>query len=106
MVHIWISIWEVQFKKKFFVYEENYDKAIELISDIFSNNKSEEEYDGEKEEIEDGDEELKSDEELEETEEDYDYNKRYRMSRRFLGLFFFVLPILIIILCIIANSFK
>ena len=77
-------------EKKIFVNEYCSDKALELISTIFSNtNLAEEDV-----------------QELEEAEENDDSNKKYRWIKRLLGFFILGVPCIILILFIISSIFQ
>lgn len=77
-------------EKKIFVNEDFSDKALELISTIFSNaNFVEEDV-----------------QELEESEENDDSNKKYRWFKRLLVFFILGVPCIILILVIIFSIFQ
>lgn len=77
-------------EKKIFVNEDCSDKALELISTIFSNtNFAEEDV-----------------QELEEAEENDDCNKKYRWFKHLLGFFILGIPCIILIIVIIFSIFQ
>ena len=76
-------------EKKIFVNEECYDKALELISTIFSNANSVEDI-----------------QELEENEENDDSDKKYKWIKYLLGFFILGVPCIIVIIAIIFSIFQ
>ncbi len=79
--------------KKVFVNEDCYDKALELISTIFSNANFTEK-------------DVQEIEELDELDENDDSNKKYRWIKYLLGLVILVLPCIILIIIIIFSIFQ
>ena len=79
-------------EKKIFVNEECYDKALELISTIFSNANS----------VED----IQELEENEENEENDDSDKKYKWIKYLLGFFILGVPCIIVIIAIIFSMFQ
>lgn len=77
-------------EKKIFVHEDYYDKALELISTIFSNSTFAEE----------------DIQELEESKENDDSDKKYRWIKYLLSFFVLGVPCIILIVAIIFSIFQ
>ena len=76
--------------KKVFVNEDCYDKALELISNIFSNDNLTEEHI----------------QELEEVEENDDSDKKYKLIKYLFGFFILGVPCIIVIILIVFSMFQ
>ena len=89
--YINLSMGQSTQEKRIFINKDDYNKSLELISSIISNNSIEE---------------LSDDSDDEEQKENNKYNKRYILIRRVTGLLIIGLPILAVILLIISDIYN